>query len=263
MADDDGAATGTLGKAIATLSLVCEAEAPLRFTDILERSGQPRGTLHRQLTHLVAEGLLDIGRDQLYAPGLRLLSLAASAWSRNEMRRLAEPHLQALNALTGETVHLGVLRGSEIVYLDKVEGRQAIRMYSQIGRASPVYCTGIGKVALSVLAAQARAVLLERLDLRRFTQNTHTDLAALVREIEEIAQNGYGFDREEHEDGIHCVAAPIVSPDASLAGGVSVTAPSFRVAMAQMADWAPAVRDAGHTVSRDIAVRMSPRPAWG
>ncbi len=62
MADDDGAATGTLGKAIATLSLVCEAEAPLRFTDILERSGQPRGTLHRQLTHLVAEGLLDIGR---------------------------------------------------------------------------------------------------------------------------------------------------------------------------------------------------------
>ncbi len=143
MADDDGAATGTLGKAIATLSLVCEAEAPLRFTDILERSGQPRGTLHRQLTHLVAEGLLDIGRDQLYAPGLRLLSLAASAWSRNEMRRLAEPHLQALNALTGETVHLGVLRGSEIVYLDKVEGRQAIRMYSQIGRASPVYCTGL------------------------------------------------------------------------------------------------------------------------
>ncbi len=261
MAEDD-AATGTLGKAIATLSLVCEAETPLRFTDVLERSGQPRGTLHRQLTHLVAEGLLDLGADQLYVPGLRLLSLASLAWSRNEIRRLAEPHLQALNALTGETVHLGVLRGAEIVYLDKVEGRQAIRMYSQIGRASPVYCTGIGKAALSVLAVDVRATLLAGLSFRRFTVNTHADLEALSKDIESIAQNGYGFDREEHEDGIHCVAAPIVSPDASFAGGISVTAPSFRVGMARMSGWAPAVRDAGRAICREIAVRMSPRPAW-
>ncbi|MNT12473.1 Transcriptional regulator KdgR [compost metagenome] len=150
-ADGEAAGTGTLGKAMAVLEAVVMADGPQRFTDILARSGQPRGTLHRLLSHLVEEGLLVQRRDLCYEPGLRLLTLAYRSWSGNRFRDVAEPHLRKLHELTGETVHLGILRETEIVYVDKVESRQTVRMSSQIGKASPAYCTGIGKAALSLL----------------------------------------------------------------------------------------------------------------
>ena len=143
--------TGTLGKTIALVELVCSADQSLRFTDILRLTGQPRGSLHRQLKHLVLEGLLELSPDGTYTAGLRLLHFASKAWAHNSARKVAEPHLRHLQELTGETVHFGALRGTEIIYLDKLESRQAVRMHSQVGNASPVYCTGIGKAALSTL----------------------------------------------------------------------------------------------------------------
>ena len=92
--------TGTLGKLMVRLDLVTHADRPLRFTDILAAGGQPRGTLHRQLGHLLEEGLLEIDGDGRYSPGLRLLELASRSWARNEFRLIAEPHLNALQQLT-------------------------------------------------------------------------------------------------------------------------------------------------------------------
>ena len=144
--------TGTLGKAMAVLDIVAASPFPPRFTDILRQSDQPRGTLHRQLSNLVEEGLLNQRRDTSYELGYKLLKFASRAWAGSEFRLIAEPHLRNLHELTGETVHLGVLRDNQVIYLDKVEGKQAVRMYSQIGNASPVYCTGVGKAALSAMA---------------------------------------------------------------------------------------------------------------
>jgi hypothetical protein len=129
--------TGTLGKAVALLDLVARADNPPRFTDLLKLTGQPRGSLHRQLRHLVLEGLIDLSPDGGYTPGLRLLQFASRAWARNSFRLVAEPHLTHLHEMTGETVHLGVLRDCEIVYLDKIESRQAVRMHSQVVSERP------------------------------------------------------------------------------------------------------------------------------
>ncbi len=200
-ADDKGASgdtsvprdTGTLGKLMVLLDLVTHADAPLRFTDILALANQPRGTLHRQLGHLVEEGLLEFDAEGRYAPGLRLLDFASRSWARNEFRLIAAPHLAALHRETGETVHLGVLRGSSIIYLDKVEGHQPVRMYSQIGNASPCYCTGVGKAALSVLPLDKIGELLPGLHFNRFTSATHVSAESLLAEIGEIAATGLCF----------------------------------------------------------------------
>lgn len=251
--------TGTLGKAMRALEIVAREGRPMRFTDILARSDQPRGTLHRQLGNLVAEGLLDQPDGQSYTLGLRLLELAARAWAQNDFRRIAEPHLRALHEATGETVHLGILRGAEVVYLDKVESRQAVRMHSQIGNASPAYCTGVGKAALSVLGEAALAAALERTEFRRHTPATLADRAALLAEIAAIRAAGIAFDREEHEPGIHCVAAPIGAPGGSFAAGLSVTAPAFRVPRAALEGWAPLVRAAAAAVTADMTRKLGPR----
>lgn len=251
--------TGTLGKAIALLELVALSDRPLRFTEIFERAGQPRGTLHRQLGHLLEEGLLEQNADHCYEPGMRLLKLASNAWARGDLRRVAAPHLQMLHDATGETVHLGVLRGAEIIYLDKVESKQAVRMTSQIGRASPSYCTGIGKAALSVLSPARLSTMLEGMQLSRFTEHTITSRESLKAELQAIRERGYAFDREEHEPGIRCVAAAIVNEEQTFVGGVSVTGPAYRVGEDLLATWAPLVRKAAKNVIDEIAARLGPQ----
>jgi len=253
------AGTGTLGKAIAVLDTVARADRPMRFRDLRDAVGQPPGTLHRQVSNLISEGLLQVNPDQSYGLGLRLLQFAARAWSGNRFREIAEPHLTALHDKTGETVHLGVLQDLEVIYLDKVESRQAVRMHSQIGNASPCYCTGVGKAALAALPpAEARA-RIARIGFVRHTDNTITDAAALEAEVARIRTSGIAYDREEHEPGIHCVAAPLWSHDRSFAAGISVTAPSYRIPLEQLARWEDEVRAAAQAIITDIEIKLGPR----
>ncbi|MGL4490106.1 MAG: IclR family transcriptional regulator [Rhizobiaceae bacterium] len=251
--------TGTLGKAMDVLELVASSPVPLRFTDLLALSDQPRGTLHRQVMNLIEEGLLSVGADQTYELGLRLLRFASQSWSRNRFREIAEPVIRKLHDATGETVHLGILNGSEVIYIDKVESRQTVRMYSQIGNASPVYCTGVGKAALSTLNDAKVRSLLTKVIFKKHTPTTIPDVDALLSELNDIRRDGVGYDREEHEPGIHCVAAPIGSRDGVLAAGVSVTAPTFRVSMKQLKDWSALVRETAQELSDAVDARLSPR----
>ncbi len=250
--------TGTLGKLMVLLDIVTHADGPMRFTDILSVAGQPRGTLHRQLGHLTEEGLLEVLADGRYAPGLRLLDLASRSWARNEFRLIAEPHLNALQQLTGETVHLGVLRGASVIYLDKVEGSQPVRMYSQIGNASPVYCTGVGKAALSALPDDQLDAVISSVAFLRFTENTLTP-ERLRSEISDIRRSGNAFDREEHEVGIRCVAAPVYSEDLSFVGGVSVTGPAYRLTFERLEEWALPVRRAAESIMSGMRIGLGPR----
>lgn len=251
--------TGTLGKAMSVLDAVAMAQRPLRFTDLLDLINQPRGTLHRQISNLIAEGLLTQRGDFCYELGPRLLKLASRAWSGNQFRQIAEPHLAALHDATGETVHLGVLADTEIIYLDKVESRSAVRMHSQVGKASPVYCTGVGKAALSRLASERLTKIAHSISYQRFTPSTLAGPEALIDEVATIRLVGLAFDREEHETGISCVAAPISSLDGSLVAGISVTAPSYRVNMKQLEAWGPLVKRTADSISADIIMRMGPR----
>ena len=251
--------TGTLGKAIDVLEAVASSSHPPRFTDLLHMVDQPRGTLHRQISNLVEEGLLSVRRDHSYELGVTLLKLASRAWAGNQFRTVAEPHLRRLHEQTGETVHLGVLQGQEVIYLDKVEGRQAVRMHSQIGNASPVYCTGVGKAALAALPDDERDRLISAISFRRHTEKTLADKRALRAEIDDIRRTGVAFDRQEHEPGIHCVAAPIHSLSRDFVAGVSATAPAYRISIGQLAEWAPLVLAAAAAIMDDMATKLGPK----
>ncbi|MCZ7446053.1 IclR family transcriptional regulator [Agrobacterium rhizogenes] len=250
--------TGTLGKVVSLLELIAFAEKPMRFTDVVEACGQPRGTVHRQLAHLVAEGLVDHTADQTYAVGLRLLQLAAKAWSGNDLRSVAAPHLSALQEATQESVHLAVLNGGQVTYLDKMEGRHTLRMHSQVGKTSPAYCTGVGKAALSLLPADELAELAAGMEFHRFTEATLITPEALMADIAAISDNGYGFDLQEHEIGIHCVAAPVRAPGRNFLAAISVTGPAYRVDAEQLRNWGPLVRETADKISAELACRLSP-----
>ncbi|MEM1375840.1 MAG: IclR family transcriptional regulator [Pseudomonadota bacterium] len=256
---DEGASTGTLGKAVAVLDAIAKSPHPPKFRDLRTSIAQPPGTLHRNISNLVREGLVRVNPDQSYSLGYRLLTFASAAWAANRFREIAEPHLRALHQATQETVHLGVLQGLEVVYLDKVESKQAVRMHSQIGKASPAFCTGVGKAAMSVLQDDDMRLAVNSIDFHPFTDRTIMSAETLEAELLAIAQQGYGFDDEEHEDGIHCVAAPIHSHDKSFVGGISVTAPRYRVPKAQLNQWVPLVVKTAASITQDISIQLGPR----
>lgn len=251
--------TGTLGKAVAVLDAIASSPEPLRFKDLAGLIDQPRGTLHRQISNLIGEGLVHVNADQSYSLGTRLLKFASLSWSKNRFRNIAEPHLRVLHDQTGETVHLGILQGTEVIYLDKVESRQAVRMHSQIGNASPAYCTGVGKAALSVLADEDLQAIAERISYVRYTPHTIAGASKLLEEISTIRREGVAYDREEHESGIKCVAAPITSADRRLAAGISVTGPAYRVKDGELRKWAPLVRSTARDIEEDLRMHLGPR----
>jgi IclR family transcriptional regulator, acetate operon repressor len=253
MAGED---TGTLGKLMSVLDAIASCDEPPRFSDILVMTGEPRGTLHRHLRHLVGEGLAEVDGDGRYRPGLRLLNLASRAWETNDLRRIARPHLEALGEAVGETVHLGVLRGAEIVYIDKVEARQAVRMYSRVGNASPVHCTGIGKAAISTFPDKRLRDLLRSLTFRRFTPSTVSGAEEFARQIDQVRQQGFAFDLEEHEQGIRCVAVPVSAR--GVAAGVSVTAPAYRAQPERMEEWKAPLKRAAAAINAELEARLGP-----
>ena len=207
----------------------------------------------------VVETQLDRLAQRPLQPELRARGGLARAWAGNQFRTVAEPHLRQLHEQTGETVHLGVLKGLDVIYLDKVESRQAVRMHSQIGNASPAYCTGVGKAALAALPDMELDKLISTISFRRHTEHTLTSLEALRGEIAEIRQTGIAFDRQEHEPGIHCIAAPIHSRDRDFVAGISTTAPAYRISIEQLTEWAPLVRAAAGAIMEDMTSRLGPK----
>ena len=251
--------TGTLGKLVTLLELISVSQQPLRFVDVVKASKQPRGTVHRQLAHLLAEGLIEQLPDQTYVPGLRLLSFATKAWERNDLRSIARPYLAQLNELTGEAVHLDVLRGSEVTYLDKLEARQNLRMHSHIGNRSPAYCTGVGKAALSLLSDEEISNRLCNVEFYKFTPTTITTLETLLVNIAEIRERGFAYDLEEHEEGICCVAAPLVNLDNRQLAAISVTGPAYRVSQNILDRWGPMVTLAAKNISESMRSGLHPK----
>jgi DNA-binding IclR family transcriptional regulator len=250
--------TGALDKGLKLLARICDAPAPLRFVDLLRETGMPKATLHRMLGALMAHRLVAIdSRDQTYVVGLRALEMAQRSWEGMDLRRAAAEDIRWLGEKTGDTVHLAVLDETEVVYIDKVESSQPIRMFSAVGKRGPLYCTGVGKAMAAFLEDGARARIAERLSMKKFTPNTFTARAAFLRHLDEIRARGYALDMEEHEIGIRCAAAPIFDHRGAVVGGVSVTAPSFRLTPERLEKIAPFVVQAARRITRKLGGRTS------
>ncbi|MEU3020255.1 MULTISPECIES: IclR family transcriptional regulator [unclassified Nocardiopsis] len=207
--------------------LVELAEGPVTNSELGRRLDVHRATTLRLLRTLEEERFVRREEDGAYRLGPRLAALAAAALEGLDVRASAARHLAALGDACGQTVHLGVLEGDRVMYLDKVESRQAVRMYSHIGALAPLHATGIGKVLLASMSAAERDALLGPDPYPRFTPNTLTDRASLDEVLDRTARQGWALDDFEHEEFIHCVAAPVYDAAGRVAAAISVSAPSM------------------------------------
>lgn len=231
---------GTVGKALNVLDQVAAFERPVRFGELLSQSELPKATLYRFLQTLTNQRMLsyDPGR-QTYSLGLRLVRLAHAAWTQSSLAPIARPMLDELSRDVGETVHLAQLDHAQVLYVDKRNAAEPVEMFSQAGKVGPAYCTGVGKAMMAFLPEKELGDVIAQQSFHRFTDHTFTSGVALRDELAKVRDKGYAFDREEHEPGIICIAAPVLTPDGRMLGALSVTGPTARTDLKQLESLAP------------------------
>ncbi|MBT8425623.1 MAG: IclR family transcriptional regulator [Silicimonas sp.] len=242
---------GTVGKALDILELVAQAPNPLRFSDIQSQSPHPKATLHRLLQTLVSQGMLSYDHDaHTYTLGLRLVQLAHRAWSQSSLAPHARPLIDSLAKKTGETVHLAHMVSGQVLYIDKRNARDPVEMFSQAGKVGPGYCTGVGKAIMAFQHESERKLSISQQSFHRYTQSTLVTQAALAEELARIREAGIAYDREEHEPGIICIAAPIISERGSVLGALSVTTTTARHSLKDIAAWKPMLEDTARKIAQ-------------
>ena len=207
------------------ISLVLDAfDGPGRLTlaQIVRRTGLPRSSAHRMLERLVQlRWLRRSGRD--YELGMRLVELGSLAVHQDRLVRAAGPLLGELHRATGLVVHLAVLDGPDVVYLEKVGDRMTGALPTRVGARQPAHCTAVGKAILAY-SDEDTAVDLHA----RKTKYSIANSSQLAIELAKVRAHGVAFEREESLLGFGCVAAPIGSPGEAVAA-VSVCGPMNRM----------------------------------
>ena len=245
---------GTVGKALEVLDQVAAFGRPVRFGELLAESTFPKPTLYRFVQTLTNQHMLSYDPDrQTYSPGLRLVRLAHAAWDQSTLAPVARPHIDALSAAVGETVHLAQLDHAQVLYIDKRNANNPVEMYSQAGKIGPAYCTGVGKVMLAFIDEEAAEDAIGQQSFHRFTEHTLASADALRAELTDIREHGYGFDREEHEPGIICIAMPILTEAGRVLGALSVTSTTSRTNLAGLESFEPVLRETARKIARDAS----------
>lgn len=247
--EDDSLGLGTsVGKALALLDALGAGSPSLGVSELARRVELPKSTAFRLLACLEQAGYVDrLGTE--YRLGQRLFELGNQiAHCRpSGLRDIALPYMSDLQERSQQTVHLAVLDGVDVLYLEKLFGHRATRAPSHVGRRVPAACCGLGK---AMLAYSSPALVNEVLSagLERRTPYTISMSRLFLAELAEIRRVGVAFDREEAVLGLTCVAAPILK-DGSAVAAVSVTGPTSSFDPTNLAS---RIRQAAAAISQDL-----------
>jgi IclR family acetate operon transcriptional repressor len=243
-----------LEKALRVLEAVTDQPQAIGLPDIAARLGLPRQTVHRVLQQLEKAGLVD--RDPLrdrYAVGAQLSELAlATLYSKNQSAPIHDILQQLVNDVQ-ETCNIGILRGMEYVYLERIECDWPLRIHLQAGSSVPAHCSAGGKAMLAYLPADFRARLLASADLSPATENSIIDVEELEAACAQVREVGYALNIEELATGIAAVGVPILDRSGRALAALAIHGPLVRISEERAISLVPKLR----TAARKLA------QAWG
>jgi DNA-binding IclR family transcriptional regulator len=231
---------GSVDKALLTLDALGRAGADGTSLAVLSAEvGANKSTLHRTLAALRHRGYAEQTTDGTYRLGPAVLALGSTFLAEENLPALLRPALDALSADVDELVHLGVLAGREVVYLEKVEPRRAVRVWSAVGRRRPAATTALGRALLA--AADLDDDTLAGYAGTATTPDRLREAVATARRL------GYASETEENEPGIACAAVAVLRAGRPVAA-VSITAPVERMTGPPREDRISALRERLPTV---------------
>jgi DNA-binding IclR family transcriptional regulator len=205
-----------LGRAFRVLDSLPPDGTGITLTDLAMASEVPKGSLHRMLGQLLELEVLRREGDQ-YRLGRHLFALTRRTDPDHPLREAAMPFMLELQAKTSRTVHLAVLDGTDVLYVERVGDTRSSTLPTRAGDRMPSYCTGLGKALLAFCATPETVEHVLGSGLRRRTPRTLSMPGLLARDLRRTRAAGFAQDREESVPGLSCVAMPIPGPDGAVA----------------------------------------------
>ncbi|MDF2067108.1 IclR family transcriptional regulator [Bacillus sp. Cr_A10] len=226
--------------------------AALTFQEIIELSKIPKSSVYRMLISLEEMGFIVKGADSKYRLGLLFLTYGNLVSSRLDIRQIAYPIMQELHNELKEAINLIIRQGDEAIYIEKVDVYQKVRLYTAIGRRSPLYAGACSRVILSFLEDDEINSYLENVELKSFAMGTITDKEILLESIKNARTNGYTISHSELEDHTSAIAAPIFNNKGEIIGGISIAGIEANYQKDQVDFFAKKAIDAANIISERL-----------
>ncbi len=240
-------------RAFSLLYIIGENKDHVSISQLARDVGLPRTTVVRLLETLHAVGAVKSMTNQdAYQLGDRLLALLNETTWQDQIVAVAQPYLQKLAELTGETIYLCLPDGDQVLYASQINCRYKIQVGDSAGRRYPMHVTAPGKLFLAHRSSDAQAAYLAQ-DLERYTPYSLISPKALQPQLVEILENGVSLGHDEFEVGYLGIAAPIFNHQGDVVGAAALGAPKFRIQDAtHEAQTAKLVQDTAQQISRQL-----------
>jgi len=223
----------TIEKCFSVLEQVASRQ-PVRIPEIVQSVGLNRGNVHRLVATLERLGYVERLEDGKIRLSYKIFKMGSTVPHTRKLDEVTRPFMHRLSEMSDETVNLGVLYADSVIYLDKVEAKQYLRLDHQIGEIDPLYCTALGKVLLSGFSEADLEAFFASAELRPNTKNTIVTREGLEKEIREVRRRGYALDLKELDVNLHCIAAPICDYRNRIIAALSISGPSIRFTRAKI-----------------------------
>jgi IclR family KDG regulon transcriptional repressor len=241
----------TIEKCFSVLELVAGRQ-PVRIPEIVQALGLNRGNVHRLLATLERLGYVERLEDGKIRLSYKIFKMGSTVPHTRKLDEVTKPFMHRLSELAGETVNLGVLYADSVIYLDKVEAKQYLRLDHQIGEIDPLYCTALGKVLLCGFSEEDLERFFASVELRPYTKNTIRTREGLAKELREVRRRGYALDLKELDENLHCIAAPICDYRNRIVAALSISGPSMRFTRAKINQTVQPMLETTAEISREM-----------
>ncbi len=238
-------------RAFSILKVFSDERPSWGLTDLAKEVALNKTTTYRLLTALESEGMVMRNGDETYRLGPEVVVLGGRALRQNDLRRVARPYLERLAEETGETTSLDVLVDEDVLLIDEVIGPRLTGSMSSLGTRHPAYATASGKAILAFLSDEKLEPFLRR-PLPPITDETITSPDLLIQQLQEVRTLGYAVNREELEEGLVVVAAPVYNHDGDVVGSISLGGTSLRFTPERIAEMGTLIRDTAGEISRKL-----------
>ena len=248
----------TIQKAGELLALYDREHTEWGVREVASKLKMAKSSAHDLMNSLAKLGFLNKTEYNRYRLGWRLVTLSETLLATTELRKEARPVMEELAAQYQETIHLAVLDDTQAVYVDKLEGRQAVRVeLTSLGARLYAHCSSLGKVLLAYSPEDKVKRIIETAGLPRFTPNTVTDEQELLQTLAKIRRQGYAYDLEEILPDLCCVGAPIYNHTGEVIAAISMSIPAYRFRRSQT-EYREAVIRAANTISKRLGYYGTP-----